>query len=452
MGYKPYAEAVSGFFAGKDLAYKEKERAKQDMLFQKQQQEEEAMKQQLTGILSNEYKVDPSTLSGLSVPDLVSVGKLHIDKKKAEESQKQAKTTEAYNMFKTVVDAAKQVDGPARTLLLQKGLPVTIGALQQQGYFKDVDLNELQKALSVAEDKEIGTFVKGLNSIKDSVEKNIITKQEGEKLATDQYATFLDKVNDKNQTAIATQEIDRFRKGLEPAKETAMTEADEIKQALADRLGRKPTSQEYLDEAQRRKAEIAREGRSTSMQSIFVDPETGRPLIFNRNTNTYEVSKIQGDGGIAPRPVNPSAVEREKTAAFEVLNSQLDRIEKTYKSKYVGLISGQAGRITQFTDEDESAFRQVILDVKDSLLRARSGAQINEQEYRRLARLVPDFTDSEPQFKGKMKSFRATMDSIVGERKEAQRKGGVKFTKTLDQNGEQAPSSPQSKFKILKVE
>jgi len=33
----------------------------------------------------------------------------------------------------------------------------------------------------------------------------------------------------------------------------------------------------------------------------------------------------------------------------------------------------------------------------------------------------------EDQFKGKMKSFRTSMSSIVGERKEAQRSGGVKF-------------------------
>jgi hypothetical protein len=212
------------------------------------------------------------------------------------------------------------------------------------------------------------------------------------------------------------------------------SEGELIKQSLTDALGREPSAQELLQAMQERKKDIAREGRSTTMQSTFVDPKTGNPLIFNRVTNKYEVAGIEGEGGIAPKPVNPSAAEREKTATFEVLNDQLDRIEATYKPQYVGLISGQVGRVTQFKDADEAGFRQVILDVKDSLLRARSGAQINEQEYKRLAKLVPDFTDSEPQFKGKMKSFRTTINSIVGERTEAQRKGGVKLQNNTQQN------------------
>ncbi len=175
------------------------------------------------------------------------------------------------------------------------------------------------------------------------------------------------------------------------------------------------------------KKAVARESRSMPQQTQFTDPETGEPLVFDRTTGTYKVAPVVGGGGVAPRPVNPSATEREKGSAFAVLKSQLERIKSDYKPEYVGLVSGQVGRVTQWRDADEAAFRQVILDVKDSLLRARSGAQINEQEYARLAKLVPDFTDSEPQFAGKMKSFEATIDEIAKQRAAGQRKGGVKI-------------------------
>jgi len=160
-------------------------------------------------------------------------------------------------------------------------------------------------------------------------------------------------------------------------------------------------------------------------QSMFTDPESGLPLVFDPATGNYKVAEVGGSGKVAPRTVNPSAGERTTNAMFDVLRGQLKRIQDSYNSKYVGLISGQLGRVTQWADSDEAAFRQVILDVKDSLLRARSGAQINEQEYKRLSKFVPDMTDSEPQFMGKMTSFEATLNSIATEREKAQRKGGV---------------------------
>lgn len=174
-------------------------------------------------------------------------------------------------------------------------------------------------------------------------------------------------------------------------------------------------------------------------QSQFTDPESGLPLIFDPVSGSYKVAEVGGSGKVAPRTVNPSAGERTTNAMFDVIRGQLQRIKGSYKSDYVGLISGQAGRATQFQDPNEAGFRQVILDVKDSLLRARSGAQINEQEYKRLAKLVPDFTDSEPQFAGKMKSFETTLDSIAAEREKAQRKGGV----YIRQVGPQMQVGPQ---------
>ncbi len=163
---------------------------------------------------------------------------------------------------------------------------------------------------------------------------------------------------------------------------------------------------------------------SPVQQTQFVDPQTGVPLVFDKKTGTYRQGTVTGNG-VAPRPTNPSSTEREKTAQYNVIRDQIKRIKSSFNPNYVGVISGQAGRLTELMDSKEASFRQVILDVKDSLLRARSGAQINEQEYARLSKLVPDFTDSIAQFRGKMKSFETTFESIAKEREKAQRSGGV---------------------------
>ncbi len=165
------------------------------------------------------------------------------------------------------------------------------------------------------------------------------------------------------------------------------------------------------------------EGTNKPQQTQFIDEESGKPLIFDPSSGTYKIADVRGT--VAPRMVNPSATEREKGAQFEVIRRQINRIEKMFKPEYVGIISGKLGALTQLSDKDEAGFRQVILDVKDSLLRARSGAQINEREYDRLSKLVPDMSDSIPMFKGKMKEFKTTFSSIVDERKKAQKAGGV---------------------------
>lgn len=159
---------------------------------------------------------------------------------------------------------------------------------------------------------------------------------------------------------------------------------------------------------------------------LGANPETGNIIVGSSkgNVNPREIET----GPLATKNLaNPSAGEREKTAAFETLKSQVQRIKEGFKPSYVGVASGPLGAITQYTDADEAAYRQVIADVKDSLLRARSGAQINEQEYARLSKLVPSVNDSETKFKGKMKSFEKTLDTLITEREKAQMRGGVGF-------------------------
>lgn len=143
-----------------------------------------------------------------------------------------------------------------------------------------------------------------------------------------------------------------------------------------------------------------------------------------------------GDNQPARNPgAKLSGTEREKTAGIETMLNQLDRVNTLYKPEYVGIMSGRVGALTSYADREEAGFRQVLSDVKDSLLRARSGAQINEQEYARLSKLVPSESDSDAKFSGKMQQFRATLEEIQSQRAKANRKGGYvtpKAGKQLD--------------------
>jgi len=81
---------------------------------------------------------------------------------------------------------------------------------------------------------------------------------------------------------------------------------------------------------------------------------------------------------------------------------------------------GLAGAVRQFFGDitpEEATFRKGVLDVSDMLLRARSGAQINEQEYRRLTALLFNLTDEPAVFEPAWRRFAyeigAMMDDVV---------------------------------------
>lgn len=263
----------------------------------------------------------------------------------------------------------------------------------------------------------------------------------------DSVETKLQKKADKEQELKDFEEKEKIKqKHATPQ----MTEAALIARELNVNPNTPEGARAVNAEMQKRKEAVSRAAQP--QQSQFTDPNTGNPLVFDRKSGTYKVAPVEGGGGVAPRPVNPSAGEREKTASLASLLNQVDRIDPNkegtlYKPEYVGLVQGQTGRLTQLADEDEAAFRQVTLDVKDVLLRARSGAQINEQEYARLAKLIPSPGDTEAKYKGKLKAFRTTLETIISEREKAQRGGGVKL-KTQGSTGK--PKTAEDYLKKFK--
>lgn len=149
-----------------------------------------------------------------------------------------------------------------------------------------------------------------------------------------------------------------------------------------------------------------------------------------------KVEKAGGGVTINMPKAAPSG-ERESLNKLFEFDSQLERIEKSYDPKYVGRVQGVVGAVKELTgvkaDKKESEFRQVTRDISDTLLRLRSGAQINEQEYQRMLKLVPTANLPEQVFEARLKSLRtAIKDSI------SIRRG------TMEDSGFVAPSGGKS--------
>lgn len=147
--------------------------------------------------------------------------------------------------------------------------------------------------------------------------------------------------------------------------------------------------------------------------SIVVQKSTGQPV------------------GTVPEGIRPqfTAAEREEIGGLDEIVTQMGQL-RTLGNDHRGSIGWGAGTLADWEQRyvgeglslDEQEAREVsemfrISDgIADLLLRARSGAQINEQEYQRLRLLTPNPRLGETKFFSDLDSFDAEMRRILGRR------------------------------------
>lgn len=214
---------------------------------------------------------------------------------------------------------------------------------------------------------------------------------------------------------------------------------------------------------------IPKEEKPAKSQFVAID-ENGNPLAYDPNTNS--LIPVTTTGKVFPKSGETSSFERDLTkestnliksgqlkkqdvfswkqnqrniaagqkaaviqeqkpigeaagaalAGLDVMTTNLNNVDKLYKQskldklQFTGPIRGRLGTIgekyTGNISPEEVEFRTTLADLQDSLLRARSGAQINEQEYKRLKRFLPDYIDPSNVFETKLKRFNEETKAI----------------------------------------
>ena len=143
-------------------------------------------------------------------------------------------------------------------------------------------------------------------------------------------------------------------------------------------------------------------------------PPLGQPTGFGKPTPAGEIDKL----------ANLDALKQNIVSIKELY--KMDTPEE--RKNWVGPVAGRIGAIeekyTGTASDDQVRFYAYVRDVKDALLRARSGAQINEQEYKRLVNFLPDETSPEQTFKSRVKRFDEALDTIIASKTNALSRGG----------------------------
>lgn len=157
---------------------------------------------------------------------------------------------------------------------------------------------------------------------------------------------------------------------------------------------------------------------------------------------------VRAPDGAQPKP---SATETDRRTALttmlqnaQYLGQLVDKVPETTFGPISGRLSGAMTEYVGVDDPSVSDLQTISDDMADMLLRARSGAQINEQEYARLRPLVPNYRTPKSTFKARLANFQKQLAMTLS----ARMHGG---TQPVDDGGG-APTAPgPSRFKIETV-
>src|SRR5574341_1048004 len=217
-----------------------------------------------------------------------------------------------------------------------------------------------------------------------------------------------------------------------------LTEAPSLSSAVAARL--RPTRQNYqrveIDgvEAMATPEEIAAakaEGKTVApyhpapaagigVLIPVTDAAGGVQGFYNNRTGQF-----QGLGGGFPEGVRRSGVPAGEMAQRGTLQSilsdaeELERLAAGEAGKSIGPVAGRVTGITRGilgAPQDVQDLFHIADNLSDQLLRARSGAQINEQEYKRLRQLVPNPRDERSKFTADLRRFQIEAANVLSAR------------------------------------
>ena len=160
----------------------------------------------------------------------------------------------------------------------------------------------------------------------------------------------------------------------------------------------------------------------TITDKTVIDPTTGQQVYANKFGQP--VPQI-GGGGIQ-KPTATSAAERKRMVdeanlmrMSEDLMVQLtpDAKGKIPADEWTGPVKGRYGQIEEKIKDLPPAqvrFYATIRDMNDFVLRVRSGAQINEQEYKRLTSFLADPNLPTGNLKERVQRFKSNLKWIIG--------------------------------------
>lgn len=168
---------------------------------------------------------------------------------------------------------------------------------------------------------------------------------------------------------------------------------------------------------------------SQSIINDFTNDPANAEILKNSDVNVVTNTKGQLQLEVKPKGA-PAATQVKELSDLIGLQNSVSTIESLFDPKFTGAIQGNPLLATVAettgvgTSTNEIQFRRVVSDLSDRLLRARSGAQINEQEFKRLQKILPELGKSDKAFKARLADFKRELQDVIGTKQKAIKQTG----------------------------
>ncbi len=155
--------------------------------------------------------------------------------------------------------------------------------------------------------------------------------------------------------------------------------------------------------------------------SSYVSEDGYKKTIWRNPDGT--LVELQSKEKVKPNQESPST--QKESAKLSTLQELSNTIRQSIKPDYLGgVASGISGNgmggltgalreATGYISDDEAQFRANVQSLKNQLLYLRSGAQINENEYQRLLKELPDLNQPENVFTSRLDAFDKQLNDLL---------------------------------------
>ncbi len=172
-----------------------------------------------------------------------------------------------------------------------------------------------------------------------------------------------------------------------------------------------------FDQAQALRKTLADATRANNMGAPVVTTDDYGRIQGAWYPKTGEVVQPpQEVAGLRKSPVSPAAMDKRATLQQMIDDTGTLRTIADKHKDNIGWVSGNWTKLTRgkfgANPEVQDMFR-ISKNIGDQLLRARSGAQINEQEYQRMIQLVPDPASHYSQFDSNLRAFQRELQNLM---------------------------------------
>lgn len=147
----------------------------------------------------------------------------------------------------------------------------------------------------------------------------------------------------------------------------------------------------------------------------------------------------------------PSATERKDISEAAASLDSLDNLGTLFDSAFVGPFIGRAGQVKEIfgkNPDQQSAFLAATAIFKNAIIKQITGAQMGENEAKRIMKQVPSPEDSPKTWKNKREQSIKNIEFLKKRRAEVQRSAGLRPTSAGDTK--QFPEQPGA-FKIGEI-